>query len=776
MRNLKEEKDLKNIKQTRTKITAALLVVVLALSNTMFSIAQNIIQERKNAEPTIAVSKEIAAAGETAEVTISIANNPGIVSAKLNVNFDASAMNLISVNDLGNLGATVHSNQLINPYVLSWANDTVSEDITFNGDIVKLQFAIDKNIADGTILPITVTYDLENYDICNFAMEMVEFSVENGSVTIGKSSANPLEDFEYELSGNEIIITGYVGESTKVIIGSTYCINGVEYTVSGIEESAFETNEDITSVVIPETVKFIGDYAFYDCLSLTEVTIYSRDVEFGECSLGYYYISRREDGIVEGFTIKGYAGSTAETYAESAEEITFVEITEEVPSDNEITVKTTALNTESTEMTGVTVNGSGTYEKGNSVTVSANKKKGYQFLGWYLESSLGGFEGSALSIDYDYMFIAEEDISLVAVYKYMGTGRLRVYGAGFKVNNGVTQTIYNYTQDFTIGEKVTLTATGENFAYWLNESNKIVSESKTYTFTIAGSVSFTAVYKNSTEETAYVEFVSDYGQVMQAENYSSDSDIQIPGPVHKEGYKFISWNLTAEEIAAQIQAGQTYIKVTPIYEALSDTFTITVIYDGDDENPEVITEYSGYQFKQMVAKNISGRTFSHWSDSETGETVLSTERVYSMYINRDTTVYAIYVDEGTEITKVSTMVTNSITAKLLDENTKSLVVLATRDILDGYQLIEHGILYSANGAYGKEGAEDAMIIGASGVGKGISTAISQRGTYAHTITLTETQLDIVVYARGYMILENIDGEQIIIYGSILSGSYNGLKK
>ena len=774
MRIIKGEKDLKSMKRMNRKLVAVLLVAILFVSNTIFSIAESGITPQDTTEATIIASDETVAAGEVADVTISLLNNPGIVSMKLNVNFDSSAMKLVSVEDKGNLGATVHSNQLINPYVLSWANDTASENLTFSGDIVTLQFEIAENVEDGTVLPIEITYDLDNYDICNVDLEKVEFAIDNGSVTVGKAEATPVADFTYELSGNEMTITGYTGTATKVIIDSTYTIDGVEYTVVEIGASAFETNTEITSVVIPETVKTIGDYAFYDCTALTDVTIYSTDVEIGEVALGYYYISRREDGIVEGFTIHGYAGSTAEAYASESEEITFVVIEEEEePVVQQANVSVSAMNSQTFDTVNATLTGAGTYNVGDMATVSAGKKVGFEFLGWYVASGMG-YTGEVLSVANQYSFEVTADTALVAVYEYIGSGRLRVFGAGFKVNNGVTQSIYNYAQDFTIGERVTLTATGDNFAYWMNESNKIVTENKELTFTIAGDTALTVVYKNATENTAYVEFVSAYGQVMQAQNYSSDSDIQIPGAVNKDGYKFISWSLTAEEIARQISEGTTYIRVTPVYEALSDTFTITTIYDGDEANAEVVEGYTGYQFKQFTAKTIAGRTFSHWSDSKTGGTVLSTSESYSIYINKNITVYAIYVDEGTDVTKVSTMITNDISTKLLNETTKSLVVLATRDIMDGYTLIEHGILYSGNSAYGVAGAEDTMVIGATGVAKGVSTATGACGTYAHTITLTEEQLDVTVYARGYMILEDNEGNQITIYGSILSGSYNGL--
>lgn len=686
---------MRRTKRVQSKILAVLLVVMLLIANTTLSSAEDSGTE----EPTIVVSDATVVAGDVATVTVGLENNPGIVSMTLRMTYDTDVLTLSKVTDAGVLGTQSHKPELQSPYTLVWVNDTATTNYTVTGTIATLEFQVAEDVAVGTVVPIEITYDYNNYDIYDKDANRIQFVVDNGSVTVGEPkdeefSPNAIGDFIYTASGNEITITGYTGSATEVVIGSTYIIDGVEYTVVEIGMEAFLENETITKVTIPESVKKIGEAAFYDCTSLTEVIVLSKDVEIEDVALGYYYASRKEQ-IVDGFTIYGYEGSTAEDYAASSDEITFVAIQEEEPN--------------------------------------------------------------------------EED-------KTIGSGTLRVFGAGFKVNNGVTQTIYNYTQAFAIGESITLTATGDNFAYWMNESNKIVTTEKEHTFTMAGDVMFTAVYKNTDENTAYVEFVSDYGQVMQAQNYTSSSEIQIPGAVNKVGYKFISWSMTASDIAKKISEGDTYIRVTPVYEALLDTFIVTTIYDGDTENAEVVEGYAGYQFKEVTAKTIEGRTFSHWSDSEIGETILSTSESYSIYINKNTTIYAIYVDEGTEVTKVSTMVTNDISAKLLDSTTKSLVVLATRDIIDGYTLVEHGILYSANSAYGQEGAEDTMIIGASGVSKGISTATASSGAYAHTITLTDEQLDVVVYARGYMILADGEGNQTIIYGAILNGSYNILNQ
>lgn len=692
---------LNNMRKVSTKIFAILLIAVLAVSNTALSLAEGDLNQQNVTGGTIAVSDEVAANGDIAEVTISLVNNPGIASMKLNVCFDSSALKLVGVQDKGKLGATVHSDQLINPYVLSWANDTATKNITFSGDIVMLQFEVAEGIEVGTVIPIEVNYDLDNYDICNVDLQKVEFATENGSITVGNKESeepkqNSIDEFIYSVSGNEMTIIGYTGDATEVNIGSYYTVDGVKYTVVAIAMEAFLENETITKVVIPETVKTIGEAAFYDCTSLTEVVVLSRDAVIEDVAFGYYYASRKEQ-IVDGFTIYGYEGSTAQSYAETSDEITFVVLQDEPEEKPDDEVET------------------------------------------------------------------------------ISKARLRIFGANFKVNNGVTQTIYNYVQEFNVGESITLTATGENFAYWMNDDNKIISTSANYTFNLWQDTTITVVYKNAiVNETAFVEFVSDYGQVIQAQNYAATSDITLPSGPSKLGYSFTGWNMSVSDIQEAIAEGETYIRVTPLYEKLTGTFQVEVIYDNDNVNADVHQNVTGYEFMSLTAKDIEGRKFAYWSDAATDGNVLGTSETYYLYVNNNVTIYAIYVDMDVELetTPVST-ITNSYASNVSEIRKVHFEV--SREIPDGYILQEHGALYGTSLAFGEVDAMDNMVIDNPDVKKSISTSAADQGIYVLSVNVG-AKVDTVVYARGYMILQNeTTGETVTVYSQIVSGSYNSLK-
>lgn len=89
---------------------------------------------------------------------------------------------------------------------------------------------------------------------------------------------------------------------------------------------AFADCENLRAVVIEDGITSIGDYAFFNCTSLKELTIPESVKEFGTNAVGIMenreYTSPDKSGyrikghqIIPGFKIRGKAGSKAEEYA-----------------------------------------------------------------------------------------------------------------------------------------------------------------------------------------------------------------------------------------------------------------------------------------------------------------------------------------------------------------------------------------------------------------------------------------------------------------------------
>ena len=87
-------------------------------------------------------------------------------------------------------------------------------------------------------------------------------------------------------------------------------------SVNNIGEAAFMDCISLKNVTIPDSVNNIGEVAFMGCESLKTVTIPESVKVIGREALGYLSSKQYEQGYkVEGFTIRGVAGSAAEKYA-----------------------------------------------------------------------------------------------------------------------------------------------------------------------------------------------------------------------------------------------------------------------------------------------------------------------------------------------------------------------------------------------------------------------------------------------------------------------------
>ena len=161
----------------KKRIMSAVISLIIALMNTAaFAVGT----------PAIIVSSPTASAGETVDVTVSLANNPGIVSMRLSIGYNSDVLTLKKVTDADILGTSFHSNDLkLNPYILYWSNGAVASDFKKNGNAVTLSFdvAADAEVGD---YPITVSYNREDDDILNAALKPVEFETTSGKVIVQK--------------------------------------------------------------------------------------------------------------------------------------------------------------------------------------------------------------------------------------------------------------------------------------------------------------------------------------------------------------------------------------------------------------------------------------------------------------------------------------------------------------------------------------------------------------------------------------------------------------
>ena len=137
------------------------------------------------------------------------------------------------------------------------------------------------------------------------------FDAENGTLTI--SGTGEMWDYTY---GTTLPWADYRSDIRTVAIKSG---------VTSIGACAFNYCTSLTSITIPDSVTSIGHDAFCGCKSLTSITIPSSVTYIGNFAFGYADDMDLEK--VGGFTISGYTGTAAETYA-NENDISFIALDE----------------------------------------------------------------------------------------------------------------------------------------------------------------------------------------------------------------------------------------------------------------------------------------------------------------------------------------------------------------------------------------------------------------------------------------------------------------
>lgn len=128
-----------------------------------------------------------AAAGETVTIPVSIANNPGIVSLKVSVNYDASVLELISA-EAGNFGGAddnpgLSFGPLEAPFVINWLSSLATVNNAGNGTIAYLTFKVKEDAITGTT-PLTITFNPNDVFGAGADMPNVEFVAKDGAINI----------------------------------------------------------------------------------------------------------------------------------------------------------------------------------------------------------------------------------------------------------------------------------------------------------------------------------------------------------------------------------------------------------------------------------------------------------------------------------------------------------------------------------------------------------------------------------------------------------------
>ena len=292
-----------------------------------------------------------------------------------------------------------------------------------------------------------------------------------------------------------------------------------------------------------------------------------------------------------------------------------------------------------------TVTGTGIYEAGNSVTLSATANSGYEFQGWYINNN-GALEG--VSNSSTYTFQATQTITYLAVFQdkhheitveWFGNGA--VYIEGQSDGNGITESLNTKSGNFKENSVIRIVAVPEDnhqISNWYLDGisqGTTQREFSTYvTKTHNIIVQFEQVIEEDEEEYFTINIgvsPSEAGYITGATtgSYKSGTPIMFEA-VANDGYTFSSWGdgTTSTMRLITVSRDATYI-------AYFTTSSSGGSGGGSEETIEIITDeyvrvYQNgvnitnssyiYQFNvgdqvRLVANN-PGYTLNYWHNGD----------------------------------------------------------------------------------------------------------------------------------------------------------------
>ena len=203
------------------------------------------------------------------------------------------------------------------------------------------------------------------------------------------------------------------------------------------------------------------------------------------------------------------------------------------------TTQTYTITATANPTNGGTVAGGGTFNYGQSCTLTATPATGYNFVRWTKN-------GLQVSTNANYTFNVTESAALVAQFQLQSCA---VFTSAYPVEGGTTTGGGSYLY----GDNVTVTATaneGYNFINWVEDDN-VVSTEANYSFTVTGSRSLTAIFELQALEITVAIDPEEAGTIIGGGTYSYGEEVTLTIE-RNEDWAFQNWTENGEVVSEEM--------------------------------------------------------------------------------------------------------------------------------------------------------------------------------------------------------------------------------
>ena len=305
---------------------------------------------------------------------------------------------------------------------------------------------------------------------------------------------------------------------------------------------------------------------------------------------------------------------------------------------------------------GGTVTGGGTYQQGQSCTVTATPNNGYTFTNWTEN-------GNVVSTNANYTFTVTGNRTLVA--NFQAQPQSYTITATAAPSNGGTVTGGGTYQQ---GQSCTVTATPNNGYTFINwtENGNVVSTNASYTFTVTGNRTLVANFQVQTFTISLSVNPANAGTVTGDGTYDYGASCTVIARPNQR-YEFINWTENGVEVSTE----QSYTFTVTANRTLVANFAMPMVEIRAMVDPEEAANISGtgtYQYGETVTLVLARNedwSFVNWT--EDGE-VVSEEMTYTFVATQSRDLVAHFqFTEGVD--------ENNISAKVYPNPTKGEITL-----------------------------------------------------------------------------------------------------
>lgn len=250
------------------------------------------------------------------------------------------------------------------------------------------------------------------------------------------------------------------------------------------------------------------------------------------------------------------------------------------------------------------VTGGGSYNQGETCTLTATANNGYTFVNWTKD-------GTQVSTNPTYSFTVTESATYIA---HFSANSYTVNVTASPTNGGTVSGggTYNYGQNCTVSATA---ATGYTFESWRENGNYVTSQAN-YTFTVTGDRNLEARFSLQTYSITAHADPTEGGVVTGDGNYHYGETCTLTATANT-GYTFVNWTKNG----TQVSTNPTYsftVTETADYVAHFSLISYTVSVSANPSNGGSVSGGGTYNYGQSCsvhATTATGYTFINWTEN-----------------------------------------------------------------------------------------------------------------------------------------------------------------